>query len=91
MRTAFRPRSYVRGLYVFENPFRGFVMVNVPSGCADTLIQYAGEWSALPRPPAGYGLAAGAAPLAGGALPRGAGGPSALVAGLGGFDTTALN
>src|SRR5215831_19778904 len=30
------------GLYVLLKPFRAFVTVNVPSCCADTLIQYAG-------------------------------------------------
>ena len=33
---------YLRFTYVLLNPFRLFVTVNVPSGCTDILIQYAG-------------------------------------------------
>jgi hypothetical protein len=38
------PKSaiYLRFAYVLVNPLRLFVTVNVPSGCTDILIQYAG-------------------------------------------------
>src|SRR3954447_1537421 len=89
--------TYLRFAYVLLNPFRLFVTVNEPSGCTDSLIQYAGVCAAAPPPPRAAGpapcggapvtpvpVASGAAPAAGDCVVPAAGAGPGVGAPVGG-------